>query len=132
MQLFDKINPGIVDWNKVNKSPFKKIGGNMKKLENCNYAVELAHKMKFSVVGIAGSDLNEGNKTLTLGTYILLARSIAYICLVDPSRDGSSKQMYQELARSISWYIFPLTLGTSLPIFVARCGYDVGVSQKKL
>lgn len=70
MQLFDKINPGIVDWNKVNKSPFKKIGGNMKKLENCNYAVELAHKMKFSVVGIAGSDLNEGNKTLTLGTYI--------------------------------------------------------------
>ena len=51
----------------MNKAPFKKIGGNMKRLENCNYAVELAHKMKFSAVGIAGSDLNDGNKTLTLG-----------------------------------------------------------------
>lgn len=39
----------------------------MKKLENCNYAVELAHKLKFSVVGIDGKDLNDGNKTLTLG-----------------------------------------------------------------
>ena len=39
----------------------------MKRLENCNYAVELAQQMRFSVVGIAGSDLNEGNKTLTLG-----------------------------------------------------------------
>ena len=45
------------------------MGGNMKKLENCNYAVELAHKMKFSVVGIDGKDLNDGNKTLTLGVY---------------------------------------------------------------
>ena len=39
----------------------------MKKLENCNYAVELAQKLKFSVVGIDGKDLNGGNKTLTLG-----------------------------------------------------------------
>ena len=39
----------------------------MKKLENCNYAVELAQKLKFSVVGIDGKDLNDGNKTLTLG-----------------------------------------------------------------
>jgi hypothetical protein len=45
----------------------KKMGGSMKKLENCNYAIELAQEMKFSVVGIAGSDLREGNKTLTLG-----------------------------------------------------------------
>ena len=44
----------------------------MKKLENCNYAVELAQKMKFSVVGIAGADLNSGNKTLTLGMWVKL------------------------------------------------------------
>lgn len=67
LQLFDKIKPGVVEWDKVNKPPFKKMGAQMKKLENCNYAVELARKMNFSVVGIAGSDLNEGNKTLTLG-----------------------------------------------------------------
>ena len=57
-----------MEWDRVNKgAALKKMGGNMKKLENCNYAIELAQKMKFSVVGIAGSDLNDGNKTLTLG-----------------------------------------------------------------
>ena len=57
-----------MNWDKVNKKEtFKKMGGNMKKLENCNYAVELAQKLKFSVVGIDGKDLHDGNKTLTLG-----------------------------------------------------------------
>ena len=69
IQLFDKVQPGIVDWDKVNKKPFKKMGGNMKRLENCNYAIELAHKMKFSIVGIDGPDIFQGNKTLTLGRY---------------------------------------------------------------
>ena len=65
----DKVKPGIVDWDKrVNPSEsFKKMGGNMKKLENCNYAVELGHKLGFSLVGIDGKDLHDGNKTLTLG-----------------------------------------------------------------
>lgn len=62
------MKPGSVDWSKVNqKETFKKIGGNMKKLENCNYAVEIAHKMGFSLVGIDGKDIADGNKTLTLG-----------------------------------------------------------------
>lgn len=39
----------------------------MEKLENCNYAVELGKQLKFSLVGIAGNDLSEGNATLTLG-----------------------------------------------------------------
>ena len=81
MQLFDKIKPGIVDWDKVNKGPaLKKMGGNMKKLENCNYAVDLAQKMGFSVVGIAGSDLRDGNKTLTLGK-AKESCSMSFVCL---------------------------------------------------
>ena len=40
----------------------------MEKLENCNYAVELGKELKFSLVGIAGQDLSDGNQTLTLGT----------------------------------------------------------------
>ena len=68
LQLFDKVKPGIVDWSKVNqKETFQKIGGNMKKLENCNYAVKIAHEMGFSLVGIDGKDIADGNKTLTLG-----------------------------------------------------------------
>lgn len=39
----------------------------MKKLENDNYAVEVAHQLKFSLVGVAGKDIFDGNKTLTLG-----------------------------------------------------------------
>ena len=51
----------------MNKPPFNKMGGNMKRLENCNYAVELAQQVGFSVVGIGGKDLYDGSK-LTLGT----------------------------------------------------------------
>lgn len=66
-QLFDIIKPGIVNWKQVHKrfTPMRKF---MEKLENCNYAVELGKQLKFSLVGIAGQDLSEGNATLTLGT----------------------------------------------------------------
>lgn len=41
----------------------------MEKLENCNYAIELGKELKFSLVGIAGQDLSDGNATLTLGIH---------------------------------------------------------------
>jgi plastin-1 len=63
LQLLDKIEPGIVDWSKVNsKKPMNKF----QQVENCNYAVVLGKKLKFSLVGVAGSDINAGNKKLTL------------------------------------------------------------------
>lgn len=43
------------------------MGGKMKKLENCNYAVEIGKKVKFSLVGIGGQDIHDCNETLTLG-----------------------------------------------------------------
>nr|BAG62262.1 unnamed protein product [Homo sapiens] len=44
-------------------------------LENCNYAVELGkNQAKFSLVGIGGQDLNEGNRTLTLALIWQLMR----------------------------------------------------------
>jgi len=63
LQLFDKISPGIVDWKRVNKNP----PNTYKKLENCNYCIELGKKLNFSLVGIQGNDIMNGNKTLTLG-----------------------------------------------------------------
>lgn len=67
-QLFDIIKPGIVNWQKVHKrfSPLRRF---MEKLENCNYAIDLGKQLKFSLVGIAGQDLSEGNATLTLGEF---------------------------------------------------------------
>ncbi|KAL4609072.1 hypothetical protein GN956_G24130 [Arapaima gigas] len=73
-QLYEKIKVPV-DWNRVNKPPYPKLGGNMKKLENCNYAVDLGkNQAKFSLVGIAGQDLNEGNRTLTLALLWQLMR----------------------------------------------------------
>ena len=58
-----------MNWEKVNKPPYKAMGGRMKKIENCNYAVELGHKMNFSLVGIGGEDIFNGTRTLTLGIF---------------------------------------------------------------
>ncbi|XP_037938775.1 plastin-3 isoform X2 [Teleopsis dalmanni] len=73
-QLFDIIKPGIVTWSRVHKrfTPLRKF---MEKLENCNYAVDLGKQLKFSLVGIAGQDLNDGNATLTLALIWQLMRA---------------------------------------------------------
>ncbi|KAG7251153.1 hypothetical protein CRUP_030069, partial [Coryphaenoides rupestris] len=74
LQLYEKIKVHV-DWsNKVNTPPYPKIGTKMKKLENCNYAVELGKSAKFSLVGIGGQDLNDGNPTLTLAVVWQLMR----------------------------------------------------------
>ncbi|XP_054899707.1 plastin-3 [Poeciliopsis prolifica] len=73
LQLYERIKVEV-DWNKVNKPPYPKLGTNMKKLENCNYAVELGKTTKFSLVGIGGQDLNDGNPTLTLALVWQLMR----------------------------------------------------------
>lgn len=71
-QLFDIITPGSVNWQRVHQrfSPLRKF---MEKLENCNYAVELGKQQKFSLVGIAGQDISDGNATLTLGIQLFIS-----------------------------------------------------------
>jgi len=65
LMAMDKVRPGIVDWKRVNRpAPIK---SKFKKVENTNYVVVLGKSLKFSLVGIQGSDLTDGNKTLTLG-----------------------------------------------------------------
>jgi len=66
IQLFDKIQNGCVNWKKVNTPPFKALGGAMKQIENCNYAIDLGHNLGFVLVGIDGKNLHDGDK-LTLG-----------------------------------------------------------------
>ncbi|KAI9534566.1 Plastin-2 [Dissostichus eleginoides] len=82
-QLYEKIKVPV-DWDKVNKPPYSKLGSNMKKLENCNYAVELGRKeAKFSLVGIAGQDLHSGNRKLTLALLWQLMRRYTLNILED-------------------------------------------------
>uniref|UniRef100_A0A8B9RMC9 Plastin-3 n=1 Tax=Astyanax mexicanus TaxID=7994 RepID=A0A8B9RMC9_ASTMX len=84
LQLYERIKVPV-DWNnKVNKPPYPKLGANMKKLENCNYAVDLGKTTaKFSLVGIGGQDLNDGNPTLTLALVWQLMRRYTLNVLED-------------------------------------------------
>ncbi|KAF7705908.1 plastin-1 [Silurus meridionalis] len=61
LQLYEKIQVPV-DWKKVNRPPYPGLAAKMKKLENCNYAIELGKReAKFSLVGIGGDNINEGN-----------------------------------------------------------------------
>ncbi|XP_038604242.1 plastin-3 isoform X1 [Tachyglossus aculeatus] len=83
LQLYERIKVPV-DWTKVNKPPYPKLGANMKKLENCNYAVDLGkNPAKFSLVGIGGQDLNDGNPTLTLAVVWQLMRRYTLNVLED-------------------------------------------------
>uniref|UniRef100_A0A665T7W1 Plastin-3 n=1 Tax=Echeneis naucrates TaxID=173247 RepID=A0A665T7W1_ECHNA len=85
LQLYEKIKVPV-DWdNRVNLPPFKGIGGgHLKKIENCNYAVELGKsKAGFSLVGIGGQDLYDGNETLTLALVWQLMRRYTLNVLED-------------------------------------------------
>lgn len=82
-QLYENVDVPV-DRNRVNRPPYPQLGANMKKLENCNYAVELGKtKACFSLVGIAGQDLNEGNRTLTLALIWQLMRRYTLKVLSD-------------------------------------------------
>jgi len=70
LQLFNKVQPGIVDEKRVNWHP----SNTYKQLENCNYAVELGKQLNFSLVGIQGKDIMDANKTLTLALLWQLMR----------------------------------------------------------
>jgi len=88
IQLFEKVFPGSVDQKKVNYPPYKAMGGEMKKLENCNYAVQLAKQVGFSVVGIGGKNIYDKNKMLTLSIVWQLMRAYVLEILRQLSRDG--------------------------------------------
>jgi len=64
LKIEDKLNPGVVDWKKVNqRDPMHRI----KCVENTNMAVSIAKDdLKFSLVGVGGVDITDGNETLTL------------------------------------------------------------------
>jgi len=51
--------------------------------ENCNYAVDLGKQCKFSLVGIAGKDIYDGNETLTLGIMLFSVTFYIYKAAVE-------------------------------------------------
>ncbi len=75
LQAYDKVIKGSVNWRHVNKRPPN--GGEImrfKAMENTNYAVEIGKQNGFSLVGIQGADITDGQRTLTLGMVWQLMR----------------------------------------------------------
>lgn len=97
MQAYEKVMPGSVDFKQVNQKPSNGAElSRFKALENTNYAVELGKSKGFSLVGIEGSDILDGNKLLTLGlVWQLMRRNITTTMknLSSSGRDMSDSQI---------------------------------------
>uniref|UniRef100_A0A2P2IX20 Uncharacterized protein MANES_12G054300 n=1 Tax=Rhizophora mucronata TaxID=61149 RepID=A0A2P2IX20_RHIMU len=63
LETLDKVSPGIVNWKIASKPPIKLP---FRKVENCNQVIKIGKQLKFSLVNIAGNDIVQGNKKLTL------------------------------------------------------------------
>lgn len=98
LQAYEKVIPSSVDWKIVNKkhaNPEQDLS-RFKALENTNYAVELGKSRGFSLVGIEGSDIVDGNKLLTLGlVWQLMRKNIVNTMnqLASTGRDMSDAQI---------------------------------------
>jgi len=86
-QLYDIIKPGVVDWKRVVER-FNKMRMLMEKIGNCNYAVELGKVCKFSLVGIDGKDIYDGNPTLTLALVWQLMKAYTLSILTNLKGDN--------------------------------------------
>ena len=80
--------PGSVNQRHVNKRPAEGELSRFKAVENTNYAVELGKANNFSLVGIEGADITDGQKTLTLGLVWQLMRRNIVLTLKSLSANG--------------------------------------------
>lgn len=91
LQAYDKVIPGSVNWRHANKPPANAVApvsqdedeayltiksgmSRFKAVENTNYAVEIGKQNRFSLVGIQGADITDGQRTLVLGMVWQLMR----------------------------------------------------------
>lgn len=92
----DAIEKGSVDWKQVKEGRVN----NFQKIGNCQVAVDTALKppFKFSLVGIQGADINDGNRTLTLAVVWQLMRHHVISILKSLSADGSKIEEKEMIA----------------------------------
>lgn len=74
LQVLDVVQPGLVNWSKVNMPPSaagsssstgKKLN-RYKQVENCNMAIQVGKAMDFHLVNVGGLDICDGNSKLVL------------------------------------------------------------------
>lgn len=90
LQAYEKVLPGSVSFKHINKKPANGSElSRFKALENTNYGVEIGKANNFSLVGIEGSDIVDGNKLLTLALVWQLMRRNITNTLALLSNDGN-------------------------------------------
>ncbi|CAE7943280.1 FIM5, partial [Symbiodinium sp. KB8] len=53
LKALDRVEPGIVNWKRVNKDPKNKY----KKIENCNTVISTGKAMEFKLTNVGGMDI---------------------------------------------------------------------------
>lgn len=96
LQVIDHVT-GLVDWKKVEMDPHTRL----KKVSNCNYAVELGKELKFSLVNVGGVDLADGNVKLILSLVWQLMRNHIVRFLDALMKTASSEQKVELTDASI-------------------------------
>lgn len=74
LQTEDKVQPGVVNWKKVNQPKDDRKLNKFNAIANCNYAVDVGKEMGLSLVGIGGVDVHDRNRKLILAIVWQLMR----------------------------------------------------------
>lgn len=88
LQGFDKVIPGSVIWRRVSKPKEGQEISRFKAVENTNYSVDLAKSNGMHMIGIQGSDIVDGTRTLVLGLVWQLMRLSINQTLAKISKNG--------------------------------------------
>jgi len=92
------VKPRVVDWTRVNKKPTMVF----KRVENLNYAVTLGlGPFAFSLVGVQGKDIVDGNKKLTLALIWQLMRYhlVGFLASLRTQRGGGGSMSDSEMTK---------------------------------
>ncbi|CAE7370498.1 fim1 [Symbiodinium sp. KB8] len=89
LEAEDKVEPGSVDWKKVQKKKKGKPLNKIVAVQNCNQAVTVGKDLGCSLVGIGGVDINANNRKLILALVWQLMRKQVLKLLRGP--DGKDK-----------------------------------------
>lgn len=87
LKIIDKIKPGTVNWKIVeqkSKNPFKLT-------VNCNEAVDACKRSGYTIVGIGGADIRDGNKKYILAIVWQLMRAHTLQVIGDKSEEDLLK-----------------------------------------
>ncbi|CZR60507.1 plastin-3 [Phialocephala subalpina] len=95
LQAYNKVVPGSVNEKHVNQRPTgeNKTMSRFKKVENTNYAIELGKQLRFSLVGVQGADITDGQRTLTLGLVWQLMRRDISETLARVAEDDGKREL---------------------------------------